>query len=136
MRRFSILLIMIAAMVMPLFAQDTVEDIDGHDWRLWSMEQKLGYVQGFYSAYSSVWQRMYLSFGESVTEEDEARLEEWFYIPLGTGDMIDRIDAFYDDYDNRNELLYMVLMYAGGKDYWNGSRFNTPEEHSSTKPST
>lgn len=136
MKRLIIVLFALVALTLPAFSQ-AIEDINGHDWRLWSTEQRAGYVQGFYSAYSSVWERMYLTMGESATEEDIERMEEWFYIPLNVGKMVERINTFYSDYDNRSEVLYMVLMYAAGKDYWNSSRFDAETNiEPSESPST
>lgn len=112
-----------------------VEDINGFDWWVFSEDAKVGYVQGFYSAYSSVWERFYSELGETATPEDEKRLEELFYIPLSVGEMIDRVDSFYSDYDNRDLLLYMVLMYISGKDYWNSGSLQEEEDTFGEDPS-
>jgi hypothetical protein len=112
----------ILVVVLMLFASlafaEYVEDMDGHDWHLWSGEHKIGYIQGFYSAYSSIWERFRHELGSSMTSEDEDRMEEMFFIRVTVGDMIDRLDEFYSSYKNRNYTIYSTLMWIAGKDYW------------------
>lgn len=112
----------IFVVVLVLFASlafaEYVEDMDGHDWRLWSEDHKIGYVQGFYSAYSSIWERFQWELGSSMNEDDTKRMEEMFFISLSIGDMINRLDAYYHTYKNRDYTIYSVLMWIAGKDYW------------------
>lgn len=135
MRKFLIFLVLFLSAA-SLFAQN-VEEISGFEWKVWSYNQKVGYVQGFYSAYSSAWERFFLEMDADggITEEESLELEKYFYIPLTVEEAINRIDAFYSDYDNRDTWLYRVLMYIAGKDYWNSSSFQERLEQQEPDPS-
>lgn len=113
-----VLVVLMLTIASLAFAQ-YVEDMDGHDWRQWSYDHKVGYVQGFYSAYSSVWEWILVDLGDSTTEDDRQNLERMFFINVSIGDMIDRIDEFYNTYKNREYTIYSTLMWIAGKDYWN-----------------
>ena len=107
-----------------------VEEINGFDWHIWSVGQKIGYVQGFYSGYSSIWERLFLEMENDggIGQQEEKQLEQYFYIPLTVETAIERIDSFYSDYDNREVWLYRVLMYIAGKDYWNSGQFQENQQ--------
>lgn len=122
-RLIATAVIMMLAVISVTAEPATVEEIDGHNWRLWDTGQRITYVQGFYSAYSSIWIRMMVSFDGDQDEIDAELLEEYFYISLNVGTMVDRINEYYANYDNRDDYLYMVLMYMAGKDYWNSEQF-------------
>ena len=110
------------------FAQEYVEDMDGFDWIQMSWDQRGGYVQGFYVAYSSISERVVAEAGgwEGMTQDDMDFIDEYFYISINIGDMVQRITDFYSNYNNRKYQIYVVLMTFAGKDYWNAEPI--PEE--------
>jgi len=124
MRKIFLVLFIFSAVFL---SANKVEDLDGFDWITASSDSKIGYVQGFYAAYSSIWERFYTEAETDFTDEEVNDLENMFYIPLLVGEMVDRIDNYYADYDRRDQRLYHVLMFIAGKDYWNSSRFDEPE---------
>src|SRR6056297_175992 len=108
MKRIIIVTLMLVVASLA-FSVEYVEDMDGGDWVQFSYEQKLGYVQGFYSAYSSFWERLATEIGET-DEEDEYFMTELFYIEINVGPMIEEIDNYYDRNikTNRAHKLYQV----------------------------
>lgn len=130
MKKFLIVILLLVS-ILGLVIAEGVEDIDGFDWVTWSVDQKIGYLLGFYSAYSSLWERMVLENEIDVTQENQEMLEEYFYIPMTVEELGIKIDDYYSDYDNRKSELYMVVMFFAGKDYWNSGEF---QERSSSQP--
>ena len=98
---------------------DTVEETNGFDWVTWSFDKKVGYVEGFMAAYSTVMEMIIYESGENITEEQAQQMNNKFYIPMSVGQIGERIDQVYSDYSNREIPLYDVFMIVIGKDYWN-----------------
>lgn len=113
----KVILVMVLAAVALCATAETLDEMDGFDWVVWSSERKLGYVIGWYNAYSSVW--VWFLNTTEPSEEIDRTLEEMFYVPMTVGDMIERLDEYYRDYSLRRQRLMDVLMFIAGKDYWN-----------------
>lgn len=110
------LLFLIAVVALPA---QYVEDMNGTDWRAWQYEQKVGFVQGFYVAYSSIWERMHEELGREPTAAEQQHFRDYFHIEIGTADMVTGVDQFYASPKNRVYTLYSVVMMLAEKDYWN-----------------
>ena len=106
-------------MSLSLWAESTVEELNGFDWVTWSFEKRVGYIQGFMSAYSTVMEMIIYENGENMTEEGVQELTNRFHIPLSVGQIGERLDQVYSSYDNRNIPIYDAIMIVIGKDYWN-----------------
>lgn len=120
MRKFLVLLFLSVSFILP--AQQYVEDINGFDWINWSNDEKMVYIQGFMSAYSSITMRYYDEAAvaeEEVSKQEQEWLREYFFFQPTIGQIFDRINDFYSSYDNRSYDLIQVMLLAGGKDYWN-----------------
>lgn len=102
------------------FANNYVEDMDGFDWLQSDWNARIAYVQGFYTAFSSLAERAVYEAGgaEQMTDEDFDFIDEYFYIGITVEDMVQRITDFYSDYNNRKYPIYIVLITFAGKDYW------------------
>lgn len=101
-----------------LFAQ-YVEDKDGHDWVSWNLQQRVAYIQGFLSAYTSIWERFAFEMGSDLTPEMNREFESWFLFEESVGYLIDHISLFYSYRENLHHRIYRVLLFVGNKDYWN-----------------
>lgn len=95
-----------------------VTDPDGHDWRMWPESQKLGYVVGFFVAYESLADRL-IAENSTIDDETWEMMEEYFYIPMSVGEMMEQLDYYYNTYSNRDYPLHTTVMFLAGKDYWN-----------------
>lgn len=121
MKRFFVVVLLCVSIFG--FAQN-VEDIDGFDWVNFSNNDKIGYVVGFYSGLSTIWEWMFLEAGGAeAPPEVRERLKHYFYIELGIDELIIRIDDYYSSYDERQYKLNDTILWLIGKDYWNSSRF-------------
>lgn len=129
---FALGLILVALFA---FGQDYIEDMDGFDWVQMTWGERAAYVQGFYAAYSSLAERSVMEAGgyDMLTEEDMSFIDEYFFIDITVGEMVQRLTEFYSDYNNRKYPLYVVLMTYAGKDYWSTSDFYYQEERSSSR---
>lgn len=120
MRKFFIILLLFVSTLG--FSQEYVEDMNGFDWVNWRGDAKVAFMQGFFSAYSSVGIRYYEEAemeGREVSSEEMSFLREYFYFPITVREAVDRVDTFYQNYDNRRYNIIEVILLAGGKDYWN-----------------
>jgi hypothetical protein len=101
------------------FSQQKVENLNGFNWVTWTQEQKVGYVQGFMSAYSTVMEMMIYEMGDQVSEEKIQEINNRFHIPISVGQIGAKMDRIYSSYDNRKYPIYDVFLIVVGKDYWN-----------------
>jgi len=95
---------------------ESVAEMNGFDWMILDTYERAMYVAGFYSAYVSVYEEF-----ESKTGDPELlrELQDRYFFALNVGEMVDRIDRFYQNYEHRRHNLHWVLMSMGGKDWWN-----------------
>ena len=117
MKRMFIMVLLV--FVCSFVFADFVENMNGEEWVSWSRDQRVAYVQGFMSAYSSVWGRMLVSFGQQADSETRDMLMDWFYFPMSVGDVVRYVNDYYSYSDNLRFKITEVIMLAGGKDYWN-----------------
>lgn len=116
----KLILVLILVLVSISLSADTVEETNGFDWVTWSFDKKVGYIEGFMAAYSTVMEMIIYESGTGVSDEQLKQISNKFYIPLNVGQVGERIDSVYSDYSNREIPLYDVIMIVIGKDYWNG----------------
>lgn len=108
-------------LIFSVFSQQKVEEMNGFNWVTWTQEQKLGYIQGFMSAYSTVMEMMIYEMGDQTDEKTIQEINNRFHIPMNVGQIGTKIDRIYSSYDNRKYPIYDVFLIVVGKDYWNNS---------------
>ncbi len=97
--------------------------INGTDWESWSTETKEVYVIGFMSAYGVVRYKAAHEAGEAgspLSESETAHLErEYSFEPYTVGEIRSLIDRWYRDNPGHTDYpLYVVILFATGKNYW------------------
>ena len=100
-----------------------VDEMTGHDWRAMSFSQQTSIVQGFFLAYSAVWDVFIHNISDgagynALTEEQQVWLDDLFYIPVGVSVAIQRIDRYYAESHRRAHLLRETLLWATDKEWW------------------
>lgn len=128
MRKFFLVILGILLCSSFVFAQKAVNEVNGFDWVTWEMPQKLGFIQGFYSAYFSI-----LDFSNDTIDESNPnkvemlkQVQNQFYISLTVAQLGQRIEQAYSDYDNRKWPIWQVVVMASGKAWWNNQQSLSP----------
>lgn len=99
------------------------DEMSGQDWRLMTLSQQISLLQGFYIAYSAIWDVFIhnISDGEgyeSLSDEQNQQLKDLFFVQVGIESARRRIDNQYAEPSNRNIFLRDVLLWATDKEYW------------------
>ena len=55
---------------------------------------------------------------DSLTKDQQERLDDLFYIPIGISVVIQRTDRYYAEASRRAHLLRETLLWAADKEYW------------------
>jgi hypothetical protein len=84
------------------------------------MQQKIGFIEGFYSAYFSIIDFSVDSIDETNPNRKEMlkQVEKQFYISLTMSQLGQRIEQVYSDYDNRKWPIWQVIVMVCGKAWW------------------
>lgn len=91
-----------------LFAQASVDEYDGFDWVRWDRGYKVSFVSGYTSALAA--------FGLSMAmrDLDFDAISYFTYFPGTMFDLVDEVDRYYEDYQNRSRYLCLVIMICTG----------------------
>jgi hypothetical protein len=100
-----------------------VDGMTGQDWILMTLSQQVSVIQGFYLAYSAIWDvfihNMSDGFGpDDLTATDLQQLEDLFYIEVTIDTARRRIDNYYAEPSRLNILLRDALLWSVDKEYW------------------
>lgn len=95
------------------FSYDIMEQ-DGWDWVSWDEGMKIFYLNGWFSAYGSLYERSYYMQGEFTEEASDLLM-----INGKIGEVLSLLDAVYSDPEHRDVPLTDAVLIVTGKDYWN-----------------
>ena len=118
MRKFTYIIAMMLMVTSFAFGKN-ISELDGSDWLGWSVQKKIGFVQGVMAGHASLRDRFAY---EGM--EDGKLANEYFYIPFTPGKIAQGLDIAYRSNENRDIPIYIALYIIVSKDYWNE---NAPE---------
>ena len=109
-----------------VFAQqgNSVDKLSGFNWVTWSMDKKVGFIEGFMTANFSAIDYFMTTANDKANQQLLDKLSNIFYIPMTVGQIGAAIDTFYSDYSNRKFYIWLVFLTVTGKDYWNAKPTN------------
>lgn len=108
-----IITVIILLLVTCVAYTDTLFEQDGHDWRSWDESMKVMYLDGWFSAYGSLYERSYYMQGE-ITK----RVENLLGLDFTIGEVMARLNYVYSDPENRNVIIMDAILIVTGKAYW------------------
>ena len=109
--------------------ENIISKFDGNDWRSWSVDRKIGYLQGFMAGHAALRDR----FAYEGTKDTDL-INEYFYIPLSIRQIAQRLDNGYKNPSNRNLPLHLAVYVVTEKVYWGEEGTSNPENNQQNNP--
>ena len=123
MRKALVVLVLVFVMVLGAFAQRSIDEMNGYDWVTWTTDHKAAFVQGYYAACVMMIAMAYEVNQQSMSKEQldqfSSQLENQFYYSDSIGTLAGKIDDFYASPANRKYVVYRLLPFLEGKEWWN-----------------
>lgn len=106
------------------FGDNTLSKLNGEDWNQFNVAQKYGYIEGFLTAYYSIYERFLAEYvhnsdGADIPNEFVDKTNEWFFSYLSVDEIGGTVDYIYQNSETLIIPIYQVIMMVMGKDYWN-----------------
>ena len=121
MKKF-ILIILMLIIGISVFAD--MSSFNGYDWIQMTKDERNSYVLGFLSANSAIWE--WQSYAIGVPDEETQLLMEtmYFYEGWSIEELAQSVTKYNNTLEDKTFIyieqpIYLVIMYIGGKDYWN-----------------
>ena len=119
-----VLIICLILLTTGVFAQKSIEDLNGYDWLSMTTENKLSVIRGYYIACTMI---SYMSYEIAVTNkatQDQLmtlgkQLDDQFTYSDNTMSMAQKLDNYYASPSNRSFVLYRTIPFVVGKEWWN-----------------
>lgn len=118
MKRLLIVLILVILVCLPLLAEiKSADEYDGFAWMRCTWNEKAHIVIGwciFNAAFRTFLQSIVFQSGVTA-DEDYYNAARGFNLPGTVGDLIDEIDRYYANYQNRSNWLFLAIPEITGQ---------------------